>query len=511
MGIERAPAAASHRDYDLIVIGAGIYGAMIALEATRRGCSVLLLEKDDFGGATSYNSLRIIHGGLRDLQTLGFRRYWQFGKERRWFLDHFPHLVERLPVLVPLYQRGIMRTEVFRLAFWLDRLLLPRRDRTGEEGRSIPPGRVLSPAEVKQRFPAVDEHGLAGGALWYDACVPDSQRLVVDVIRAVCERGATALNYMPAVDLLTDAGTVTGVRAEDAQDGTSYRFRADTVVNAAGPWCREVARRFENEVSALYDCSIAWNVLFDREAPAECGLGVTPPESGTQIYFVHPWKDRLLIGTGHRPRAGVEGRPRPSDAELADFLDNVNRALPHLDLAHVDILHVYAGYLPAKGGGTTDFVKTDRWVDHSTRGGPSGLFSIQGTKFTAARATAEKGIARIFPDRKADEEWSLLHEGRVEAGAPRGVFDFHWEPDTDEGGRLELLDHIVNEEAVIHLDDLILRRTSLGDNPRRALRLAPQLCQLFDWSQERCEDEVRRVEEHFSWARRSSPSTDELV
>lgn len=510
--IPRNPDAAVRRDYDLIVVGGGVYGVMLALEATLRDCSVLLLEKEDFGGATSYNSLRIIHGGLRDLQSFNLRRYWRFGRERRWFLDHFPHLVERLPVLLPLYQRGIMRTEVFRLAVWLDRLLLPRRDRKGEEGRSIPPGRVLSPAEVKQRFPAVTEDGLAGGALWYDACVPDSQRLIMEILRLACRRGATALNYMPAADLLTDGGQVTGVRARDAREGTSYRFRAGAVVNAAGPWCREVARQFDDRVPDLYGFSIAWNVLFDREAPAECGLGVAPPRAGAQVYFVHPWKDRLLVGTGHRSRNGAEGAPHPSAEELDEFLDNVNRALPNGGLARDDILHVFAGYLPVKGGGTTDFVKRDQWIDHSAHGGPEGLFSVQGTKFTAARATAEKGIAHIFRNRAvSDEKMDLFGNRRARRSHPRGIFDYHWEPDTDNGAWRKSLSRIIEEESVLHLDDLILRRTSLADNPDRALRLAPQLCDLFDWSAKRCREEVQRVEEHFPWARCSAFPTDERV
>ncbi|MFB6231277.1 MAG: FAD-dependent oxidoreductase, partial [Salinibacter sp.] len=239
--IARAPDQASRKQYDLIVVGGGVYGVMLALEATLRDRSVLLLEKEDFGGATSYNSLRIIHGGLRELRTLNLRRYWTFGRERRWFLEHFPHLVERLPVLVPLYQRGLMCTGVFKSAFLVDRLLLPRRDRRVEGDQVVPYGRVVPPAEVKRRFPAVETQDLRGGALWYDACVPDSQRLIVEVLRSACQMGTTALNYMPAIELLKEAGQVAGVRARDAQKSGSYEFRAGTVVNAAGPWSREVA------------------------------------------------------------------------------------------------------------------------------------------------------------------------------------------------------------------------------------------------------------------------------
>lgn len=512
MTIDRAPGLASKRHHDLIVVGGGVYGVMLALEATLRDCSVLLLEKEDFGGATSYNSLRIIHGGLRELQTFDLRRYWTFGQERRWFLDHFPRLVERLPVLVPLYQRGLMRTEVFRCAFRADQLLLPRRDREGGGDRSIPYGQVLSPSDVKQRFPAVDTENLAGGALWHDACVPDSQRLLMEVLRVACEMGATALNYTSAVDLLTERGRVTGVEAQDAKEGTIYQFRADRVVNAAGPWSPQVARDFDQELTEFCGSLSAWNVLFDREAPVDCAVGARPRGPESQYYFLHPWKGRLLIGTGHAAREGEEASPCPSPDEMATFRVDVNEAFPRLELTQDEILHVYSGLLPAKQKDSATLAKTDRWVDHGEHGGPEGLFSVQGTKFTAARATAEKGISRIFPDRTvSDGNVEILRRRGQGQSHPRGVFDYHWEPDTDDSTWRRELAQIVREEAVVHLDDLILRRTSLGDNPRRALRIAPRLCDLFDWTEERCRKEIQRVEEHFPRARRSSSPTDKRV
>jgi len=511
MRIERAPDAASGGDYDLIVVGGGIYGVMLALEATLRDCSVLLLEKEDFGGATSYNSLRIIHGGLRDLQTLGLQRYWTFGRERRWFLEHFPHLVERLPVLVPLYQRGLMRTSVFRLAFLVDRLLLPHRDRRVDGEQVIPYGQVIPPSEVKRLFPRVEMQGLEGGALWHDACVPESQRLIMEVLRSASEMGAIALNYMPAIELLKEGERVAGVRARDAQKGGHYEFRAGTVVNAAGPWSREVARHFDREPPELNPCLSAWNVLFDREAPSECAVGAAPPGDGKH-YFLHPWKGRLLVGTGHTPRNDKTDSPRPSPKEMDDFLQKANDAFPNLDLSREEVVSVYAGYLPAKRRGSPHLAKEETWVDHSNHGGPEGLFSVQGTKFTAARSTAERGLARIFPDRTISEE---KRDGFLQACSERrgkrGVVEYDWEPSQADSDWRELLAQIVEEESVLHLDDLVLRRTSLGDNPRRALRMARQLCDLFDWTEERCRKEIQRVEEHYPRAYRSSVPNDKHV
>lgn len=506
MKIDRNPEAAARRQYDLIIVGGGVYGAMVALEASLRGCATLLVEKEDFGGATSYNSLRIIHGGLRDLQTLNLRRYWEFGRERRRFFEYFPDLVERLPVLVPLYQRGLLRTDLFRVAFLLDRVLLPRRDRELSDSRFLPYGQVISASEVKQRFPKVEDCDLSGGALWYDACIPDSQRLIMEAFRWACGMGATALNYMSAIDLLEDRDRVRGIRARDVLHDTDYEFSSEVVINAAGPWSQEVATRLDRNVSGLGQYSLAWNILFDREAPSECALGVRPPTSGAQVHFLHPWKGRLLAGTGHARRESREENPHPSKEEINRHLEDMNEAIPALQLDHSDILHVYSGYLPVKQDGT-QLAKKDRIIDHAKQEGPNGLYSIVSTKLTAARSTAERMLKAIFPTQEVtparEKDWQRL---RSMSAANRGIFDYDWYPEQADSSWREPMRQIVQEESVHHLDDLMLRRTSLGDNPIRALRLAPELCTLFDWDEERCREEVRRIENHFRWVEGSLES-----
>lgn len=503
MKIDRDPEKAARRQYDLIVVGGGIYGVMLALEASLRDLVVLLLEKEDFGGATSYNSLRIVHGGLRDLQNLDLRRYWEFGRERRWFLEHFPEMVEPLPVLVPLYQRGLLRTDLFRIAFFLDRLLLPRRDRELSDDRFLPYGSVLAAAEVKQHFPQVQERGLHGGGLWYDACVPDSQRLILEVLRRAYAMDATALNYMPAVDALGDQNQIEGVRARDTLTHVTHQFASDVVINTAGPWVQDVASGFDQRFSELDRLSLGWNILLDREAPSDCALGVRPP-SGAQVHFLHPWKGRLLAGTGYAPRNTKEKNPKPSMDEIHNHLEDLNEAVPALQLRPQDILHVFAGYLPAEPDGV-QLAKKDLIIDHAKRGGPRGLYSVRSTKLTAARATAEKVLLEIFPNRDlAPPDMEAFSNMRSAKVAQRGVWDYGWYPDGGDDSWLKSLSRIIEEESVCHLDDLLLRRTSLGDNPFRALELAPELCGLFDWDSDRCQEEIERVEHHFRWVEKDA-------
>lgn len=329
--IVREPSDAAHQTYDLIIIGGGIYGAMLALTASLRSLRALLIEKEDFGGETSYNSLRILHGGLRYLQALDFPRFFESVSERRWFLQTFPELTEPLPCLMPLYGYGAYRPAVLRLALGLNDLLSYRRNREVRPDRHLANGVIVSPDQVYQRFALVDTAGLQGGAIWYDVSMLDSQRILIEIFRWACFLGATVLNYVAAKELLMLQGRVVGVAAVDCLSGDSYEFRSAVVVNAAGPWCRELAAQFDRDIPALFRSSIAWNALFDRPALSDCALAITPKKPAAQTYFVRPWQGRLLAGTVHGPWCHpVQRHPMPSPEQLSAFLEDLNAAVPDL-------------------------------------------------------------------------------------------------------------------------------------------------------------------------------------
>ncbi|MDX1741790.1 MAG: FAD-dependent oxidoreductase, partial [Rhodothermales bacterium] len=410
----------------MIVVGGGIFGIMIAAEATARGASALLLEKDDFGGATSLNSLKTIHGGLRHLQSLDVVQHRRFVGERRWFLKRFPHHVERLPVLMPLYDRGMRRSMVLRAALATDSLLSSGRNKDLPEDRQIPKGYVIGPAEVRQVFPAVAARGLSGGAVWYDACMPDSQRLMIEILRWACGMGLRALNYVSARQLRTTGGKVVGISARDHVGSADVGFRGETVVNATGPWCREVGAEFDRDYPELFHRSLAWNVLVDRPALSGYALAVAPPRADGQVYFIHPWKGRMLIGTGHSSRNGRDDGIETTDAELSAFLDDINEAVPGLDLSLTDVAHVYQGQLPVKKPGTTHLTSDSVVLDHSSSGGPGGLISVAGNKFTSSRLTAERVMQYLNVG--AHGRWDTFDSPGMVGRTSGTTFDFDWVP-----------------------------------------------------------------------------------
>ena len=484
-GISRNAAAATGTTYDLIIIGGGIYGTMLALEAGQRGKRALLLEKDDFGGATSLNHLRTVHGGLRYLQSLDLARFFESVTERRWFMANFPALVQVLPCLMPLYGRGLKRASIMRVAMLLNDCLGLKRNAGLTTNKCLPQGKVVGKRFTRNAFPLVDRKNLQAGALWYDAAAPEHQRLLMEILRWACALGATALNYVQGENLLLQHGKVSGVLASDTQSGQRLEFRAPIVINAAGPWCRQLAQKFDRDYPQLLrNRLLLFNILFKRKALSEYALALTPPGRPDHTYFVHNWKGRLLAGTAEIPLAAENKNPAPRPEDIADFIADMNDAVPELLLTENDLEHVYAGILPATANGKLS--GREVILDHSTQGGPAGLFSVSGIKYTTSRLVAEKTMKKVFPGHKAKKT-----PPPAAANSGRWFFAYDWQAAGSEA--IDDLKPLIEEEAVVHLDDLLLRRTGLGENRRLIKELLPRLRSLFSWNEERWQQECERL------------------
>lgn len=483
--IDRNAVSATGAAFDVIIIGAGIYGITLALEAGRRGKRSLLLEREDFGGATSLNHLRTVHGGLRYLQALDLPRFFESVAERRWFLARFPALVHPLTCLMPLYGRGLKRASVMRAALLLNDVLSWNRNQRVPAGQRLPRGKLVNAHAARLAFPQVDRRGLQGGAQWHDAAMPEHQRLLMELLRWACELGATPLNYVEAEGLLLHRGRVAGVTAVDRLGGRNCEFRAPVVVNAAGPWCREVAQRLDQDFPQLFRRRLLlFNVLFRRKALSRHALALVPPRRPDRTYFVHNWQGRMLAGTGEVLLDSDGENPLPQPQDIAAFIADLNDAVPELTLREGDIERLYAGVLPASASGK--LAAREAIVDHAGSQGPAGLYSVSGVKYTTARRVAAKAMKTIFPSarpRQADPP--------PEANSGRWCFAYDWQAPGDWDPFS--LKPLVAEEAVVHLDDLLFRRTGLAENPRRALDLLPRLRPLFDWGEPRWQQECERT------------------
>jgi glycerol-3-phosphate dehydrogenase len=479
--IDRDVGRATAEPYDLIVVGGGIYGAFVAMESARRGLRPLLVERDDFGGGTSWNSLRIIHGGLRYLQSLDLRRFQESVSERRWFCRTYPDLVEPIECLMPLYGIGLRRPSVFRVALPVNDLLSRGRNEGVRPDRHLGPGRVLDVADTVARFPEVDRDGLSGAALWHDAAMTSSVRVLIETLRWACAEGATALNYVECVGLVREGKRVTGVEALERLGGERVTFRAPVVMSCAGPAVRALTGRWDRDVTELFRPSLAFNLLLDRAPPSDATLAVTARNPVSRAYFLRPIGDRILAGTFHAPCEGYPASSEPTDDQLRSFLSDLNRAVPALGLGRDSIVRVYSGALPASRPGTEELAAREVIVDHGSAGGPAGLWSLSGVKYTTARLVAERALRRIFGPAGRDLD--------VQPGSERPAPVAGLTP-SDPAALLvgagpalaRAVKDVVAREAVTCMEDLLLRRTDWGTDPARIPQVAAAVTRLLGYA-----------------------------
>lgn len=373
---------------DVVVIGGGITGAGIALDAASRGLSVALVEKHDLAFGTSRWSSKLVHGGLRYLATgnIGIAR--RSAAERGLLMSrNAPHLVKAMPQLVPLLpsmSRG--QRALVRVGFLAGDGL---RAVAGTKSSVLPRPRRISAAETVAMAPTVRREGLDGGLLAYDGQLIDDARLVVAVARTAAQHGARILTRVGASD-----ATGTSVRLTDELTGASFDLKAKAVINATGVWAAEV------DPSIKLRPSRGTHLVFDAAAFGNPTAALTIPIPGETNRFVFAMPEqlgRVYLGLTDEEAPGpIPDVPEPTAAEITFLIDTVNTAL-QTGLTTADVTGAYAGLRPlidAGEGRTSDLSR-----DHAVLESDNGLFSIVGGKLTEYRYMAEDVLDRAVAAR----------------------------------------------------------------------------------------------------------------
>ncbi len=388
----------TRQPFDLLVIGGGIYGACVAWDGAQRGLSVALLERGDFGGGTSANSLKVIHGGLRYLQEGNLSLVRRMARERAAWLRIAPHFVRPQPFAIPTFGRLSRHRAVMRAALLANDWLSAGRNRGLPPAQRIPAGRILSRTEFQARTGWLAD-GITGGALWTDAQMIDSERLLLAFLLSAAAAGAQVANQVAVNGLTRAGGEITGVTAVDRPTGRPLEIRAELVVNCAGAWSEGL---LPAAPPAAYPQSVALN-LVTRPLPLDCSVGLPGRPAGgpagrsfPRTLFLVPWEDATLIGTLHLPWRGAPDEFQVTDEMIGSFLDGINRTYPPARLAPADVRLVHHGFLPlrAAGGGPAEerLLRDGEIWDHARQGGPARLLTVIGVKYTMARFVAEKTI-----------------------------------------------------------------------------------------------------------------------
>jgi glycerol-3-phosphate dehydrogenase len=367
--------------WDIVIIGGGATGLGAAVDAAARGFRTLLLEAADFAKGTSSRSTKLVHGGVRYLAKGEIGLVYGALRERGIMKRIAPHLVDRLPFVVPAYT-------------WLDQPyygagLTLYSVLAGPLGLGF--SRIVGREEALRLAPTLTPDGLKGGVVYYDGQFDDS-RMTVALLRTFLDLGGVALNYARAVGLEKARGKIAGVSVRDAETGQEWCAPAKVVVNATGVYADTLRRMDDPQAHAMLAPSQGVHIVLDQSfLPGDHGVMVPKTDDG-RVLFAVPWHGRVVIGTTDTPVPEADIEPRALPDEIAFLLSHTRRYLsrePRRD----EVLSVFAGLRPlVKATGAASTAALSR--DHTIVVSDAGLLTITGGKWTTYRHMAEDTVNR---------------------------------------------------------------------------------------------------------------------
>jgi glycerol-3-phosphate dehydrogenase len=534
-------------ELDVLVIGGGVTGAGIALDAVTRGLSTAVVEAQDWAQGTSSRSSKLVHGGLRYLQMLDFELVHEALTERDLLLrDLAPHLVRPVPFLYPLEHRVWERAYVGAGILMYDVLatLTPGR-------RPMPFHRHLSKNQMEAKFPDLAHDAAVGAVQYWDASVDDA-RLVATLIRTAASYGAHAASRTQVVSLTQGAtGAVNGAVVVDLETGKEITVRARSVINATGVWTEETEALAGSEGGLRVLASKGVHLVVPRERiRGNAGLILQTEKS---VLFVIPWSRYWIIGTTDTPWNLDPTHPVATSADIDYVLDHANAVLAH-PLTREDIIGTYAGLRPLLQPGTkagTSSAKVSR--EHTVASPTPGLTVIAGGKLTTYRIMAKDAVDFAIGQRSAALP-SITHQipltgavglRAVQRQARTWGKRFGWTPPLLDhllhryGANLaeivELCDadptlaaplehapaylraeahYAVSHEGALHLEDVLAHRTRLvyeivDRGTEAAAEVASVVAPLLGWDASDEEREVRAWQARIEAERHAEEAPDD--
>lgn len=448
-------------ELDVLVIGGGITGAGIALDAATRGLRTGIVEAQDWAGGTSRWSSKLVHGGLRYLQQLDFKLVAEALSERERLLYTLaPHLVKPVPFLYPITRPVWERPYVTAGIGLYDTLA-----HVGSKVASMPFHRHMSARGVSKAFPSIKPGSMVGAVKYWDGKVDDA-RLVLTLIRTAVGYGALAASRTRVTGLDTnDRGAVVGAHIEDLESGREFTVRARKVIAATGVWTEKTQDMAQADGGLKVLASKGIHIVVARERiKGDVGLILQTEKS---VLFVIPWDRHWLIGTTDTPYDHDISAPVASGADIDYVLEHANVVLND-PLTRDDVIGAFAGLRPLLQPGLKDgaeAVSTKVSREHTVTEVTPGLISIAGGKLTTYRVMARDAVDFALGEQEAKRlpsvtDRTLLYGAdgylpltrQVEQIAAR----YHWEPATVE--------HLLNRygSAISEIEALVEERPDLG-------------------------------------------------
>ena len=408
--------------FDLIVIGGGITGAGIALDAATRGMRVALLEKNDFASGTSSKSTKLIHGGLRYLKQLEIALVREVGRERAIVHTLAPHLVRSEKMLLPLIQNGTYGPLATSVGLWVYDLLAGVK---GNDKR-----RMLSKKQTLQKEPLLESKAsILKGSGYYAEYRTDDARLTIENIKTAASKGAISINYIKVDDFKYKDGKIAGVKCTDLNTNNQFEVDASYIISAAGPWVDLLRKQDQSLKGKHLFLSKGVHIVVARDRfPLKQSIYFDVPDG--RMVFAIPRHRTTYIGTTDTPYKGsLDNIPILKD-DVRYLLDAANQMFPNINLQEEDIESSWAGLRPLiheEGKSASEMSRKDEIFES-----PTGLISIAGGKLTGYRKMAERVVNLVSEQFKQQEQKQFkpcnthnipLSKGRFKNAADVAAFE----------------------------------------------------------------------------------------
>jgi len=424
--------------FDILVVGGGITGAAIARDAALRGYRTALVERADFASGTSSKSSKLVHGGVRYLESFEFGLVFEASRERRYALRSSPHLVQPLPFVFPVHKGDPRPLWQIVIGMWLyDALATFRnieRHHTWGKGRAL------------REEPVIGPEGLTGAAHYYDAATDDA-RLTLTIARDAHLAGATVVNYAQVVGLIREGQRVVGAQVRDQVMGHELEIHAKVVANATGPWTDYLLRMAEANAARRLRPTKGVHIIVPRtRAWSRAAITHNSPRDG-RLMFLIPWGQFSVIGTTDTDYQGDPAEVYPDAEDIAYILESARHAFPVAGLSESDVISAYAGLRPLIASDAPTGYKVSR--EHQILNTAPGFFTIAGGKLTTWRSMAEQMVSELA--RYLGREYGLSPARPPQTATrilPGGdIFDWH----TYLASRVVELGGRLGADSVAHL------------------------------------------------------------
>ena len=531
------------KEFDLIVVGGGITGSTVAYEAASRGLSVALIEKSDFGSATSAATSKMIHGGLRYLSTFEFGLVRESLKERRVLTNIAPNFIHPASFLVAVYKKDKGTNFMLKIGMLLYELFSFDKNRLRDKSKKMPFHKSVSSEQISQLFPNAIKKGLMGGQMFSDCSSHSPERFTLAFIKSAVKHGASVANYTKVEDFITDENqkkkTVKGVRVIDEISGKRYNVYGKLVINCAGPWADLLLDKIKKK-SSNQELRRSEGIHFITKKLTDKHVFLGSTVLGKH-YFLVPYRNHTLIGTTDKEFIGRPDDYKVTKKAIVELLDDVNNSFGNLEkIKYEDIVYTYGGLRPLIEDQTEDVYDSSRKyeITGEKKNGIEGLITVEGGKFTTSRMLAEKAIDKALkimrlPIKKSISESTYLYAcdiknfGEFVAEKQKTYTQFKpeqieylaksygteideillkakenkslIEPLNADGENLAQVQFAIKNEMALTLSDIMLRRTGLGllghPGKETMAKVAKLAAKELNWDNQKLAQEIEIMEQ----------------